>query len=135
MNRVLLVDRDPEFARAMGMACLGAGVAIRMVENLCDGVRLMLHAPVSLVVVEAALLRLAGPDQVHLFDVVAPGVPVVVTVPAETSAEERVRLEIQGFLVMTKPLDIAEVLAKAEPHARPSPAGRAAAAEVGMLCG
>lgn len=136
MNRVLLIDTDKEFARALGMACLAGGIAIRLAENLCEGVRFMLDAPVSAVLVEARVLRLAGPDQSRLFDIVAPGIPVVVTVAADASTEERVRLELQGFTVVPKPFDIVELLAKLEPLARTRWTSRAAvAAEVAALCG
>lgn len=119
MNRVLLIDRDPDFTRTVGMACLRAGIAVRMAENLCEGVRCMLDAPVSAVLIEAGLLRLGGPEQIRLFDLVAPGVPVVVTLAEGAPTEERVRLELQGFTVVARPFEIAEVLAKIEPVARP----------------
>jgi DNA-binding response OmpR family regulator len=134
MNRVLLIDRDPELTRALGMACLEGGIAVRMAENLCDGVRYMLHVPVSVVLIEAALLRLAGRDQARLFDIVAPGVPVVVILPQGVSTEERVRLELEGFAVVTRPFEIAEVLAKVELRSRPATA-RPAAARVEATCG
>ena len=130
MNRVLLIDRDPDFARATGMTCMEHGIAIRMAENLCEGVRYLLDAPVSAILIDAALLRLAAPDQLRLFDAVAPGAPVVVMVPAEAPTGDRVRLEIQGFVVVAKPFDIGEVLAKIEPLARLAAARPAAAARV-----
>jgi DNA-binding response OmpR family regulator len=119
MNRVLLIHRDPEISRALGMACIEGGIAVRMVENLCEGVRYMLHVPVSAILIEASLLRLAASDQSRLFELVAPGVPVVVMVPPSASTEERVRLEVQGFTVVSRPFDMAELLAKIEPLVRP----------------
>jgi DNA-binding response OmpR family regulator len=117
------------------MACLEHEIAIRMAENLCEGVRYLLDAPVSAILVEVSLLRLAAADQLRLFDVVAPGAPVVVMLPAEAPSEERVRLEIQGFAVVRKPFDIVEVLAKIEPLARPRAWRPAAAARVDAIRG
>jgi DNA-binding response OmpR family regulator len=133
MNRVLLIDRDSEFTRAIGMACLNGGIAVRMAENVAEGVRYMLHFPVSAILVEASLLRLAAPEQRRLFDMVAPGVPVVVMVPSEAVTEDRVRLELQGFAVVAKPFDIAEMLAKIKPLAPPR--APRPPARVDSLCG
>jgi DNA-binding response OmpR family regulator len=134
MMRVLLIDRDSDSARATAMACLDAGIAVRMAENLCEGVRYMLHFPVSAIFVDASLLRLAGPDQPRLFAMVAPAVPVVVMVSSDAATEDRVRLELQGFTVVAKPFDIVEVLAKIEPLARPRAARPVAAGGVDALC-
>ena len=59
----------------------------------------MMDGPVSVVLIDAALMRLSGREQVRLFDAVAPGVPVAVLVPEGTTVEETVKLQVQGFQV------------------------------------
>ena len=100
MTRVLMIDRDRDLVQSVAMACLEQGVAIRMAETLCEGVRYMLDGPVSVVVLDSNLMRLSRGDQLRLFDAVAPGVPVVVIVEPATDVEEVVRLELQGFRVV-----------------------------------
>ena len=39
MNRILLIDRDRTLGASLGMACLERGIAIRMAETFCEGVR------------------------------------------------------------------------------------------------
>jgi DNA-binding response OmpR family regulator len=112
MRRILLIDADRTFGQTVAMACVERGIAIRLAETLCEGVRFMLHGPVSMVVIDAALLRLSGADQARLFDSVAPGVPVVVMAPGSMAVEETVALELRGFWVVTKPLDLDDLLAK-----------------------
>ena len=116
------------------MACLERGVALRMAETLCEGVRYMLDGPVSVVVVDYRLMRLSTSDQVRLFDAVAPGVPVVVLVEPATNVEEVVRLELQGFKVVPKPFDLRDILAKIEPAGRSLPARPGAARQVETAC-
>ena len=47
MNRILVIDRDRTLGASLAMTCLERGVAIRMAETFCEGVRYMLEAPVS----------------------------------------------------------------------------------------
>ena len=113
MNRVLVIDQDRATRELLGLACLGHDVGVALAENLCEGVRLLLSVPVSLIVVDAAALRLSVREHVTLFERVAPGVPVVVAVNPELSLENRVALELAGFRVLTKPVTVEELLEKA----------------------
>jgi len=135
MNRILLIDRDRALGASLAMTCLERGVAIRMAETFCEGVRYMMEAPVSAVLVDAGTLRLAGADRGRLFETVAPGVPVVVTVPAGTRVEEYVPFELQGFRVLAKPFAPEDVLDKIDWAAEPKAARRDAAAQVREVCG
>ena len=112
MNRVLVIDHDRASREMLGLACLGHDVGVALAENLCEGVRLLLSVPVSLIVVDAAALRLSVREHVTLFERVAPGVPVVVTVSPDASLESRVTLELAGFRVLTKPVTVEELLEK-----------------------
>ena len=112
MNRVLVIDQDRATRELLGLACLGHDVGVALAENLCEGVRLLLSVPVSLVVIDAAALRLSVREHVTLFERVAPGVPVVVAVSPETLLETRVALELAGFRVLTKPVTVEELLEK-----------------------
>ena len=135
MNRMLVIDRDRTLGASLAMTCLERGVAIRMAETFCEGVRYMLEAPVSAVVVDAGALRLAGAYPGRLFETVAPGVPVVVTVPAGTRLEAHVPFELQGFRVLAKPLAPEDVLDKIDWAAVPKAARPDAAAQVREVCG
>ena len=112
MNRVLVIDQDRATRELLGLACLGHDVGVALAENLCEGVRLLLSVSVSLIVVDAAALRLSVREHVTLFERVAPGVPVVVAVTPETPLESRVALELAGFRVLTKPVTVEELLEK-----------------------
>ena len=112
MNRVLVIDQDRATRELLGLACLGHDVGVALAENLCEGVRMLLSVPVSLIVVDAALLHLSPPEHATLFERVAPGVPVVVSVTAETPLESRVALELAGFRVLTRPVTVEELLEK-----------------------
>lgn len=135
MNRMLVIDRDRTLGASLAMTCLERGVAIRMAETFCEGVRYMMEAPVSAVLVDAAALRLAGVDRGRLFDTVAPGVPVVVTVPAGTRVEEHVQFELQGFRVLAKPFAPEDVLDKIDWTGEPKAARSDATARVREVCG
>jgi DNA-binding response OmpR family regulator len=135
MNRILLIDQDRTLGASMAMTCLERGVAIRMAETFCEGVRYMMEAPVSAVVVDAGALRLAGADRGRLFETLAPGVPVVVTVPAGARVEEHVQFELQGFRVLAKPFAPEDVLDKIDWASEPKAARGAAAARVREVCG
>jgi DNA-binding response OmpR family regulator len=93
-----------------------------MAETLCEGVRYLLDAPVSLVLAEASMLRLAKGDQARLFEAVAPGVPVILAVDAGAKVEDLVDLELQGFRVMSRPFALRDLLAKVEVPAVEVPA-------------
>jgi DNA-binding response OmpR family regulator len=97
-------------------------------------VRHLLDAPVSLVLAEAGLLRLASGEQARLFEAVAPGVPVILTVDAGARVEDLVKLELQGFRVMTRPFALGDLLAKIEIPARAAAARRDARAHVDTVC-
>ena len=113
MNRVLMIDQDRATRERLGLDCLGRNVGIALAENLCEGVRILLSLPVSLIVVDAAALRFTTREHADLFERVAPGVPVVVTVAAEAALETRVALELAGFRVVTRPVTAEDLLAKA----------------------
>ena len=99
MIRLLTIDGDRNRAQALAMECLEDGVAVRMAETLCEGVRYLLDAPVSLVLAEAGLLRMATSEQARLFEAVAPGVPVILTVDAGAKVEEpEVHLKVKYYL-------------------------------------
>jgi DNA-binding response OmpR family regulator len=112
MNRVLVIDQDRPMREQLGLQCLGRDVGVALAESLCEGVRVLLSVPVSLIVVDAAALRLTTREHAVLFDRVVPGVPVIVTVAPETSLEVRVGLELAGFRVLTRPVSIEDLLDK-----------------------
>jgi DNA-binding response OmpR family regulator len=112
MNRVLVIDQNRATREQLGLHCLGRDVGVALAENLCEGVRVLLSLPVSLIVVEAAALRLTTREHAVLFERVAPGVPVVVTVGLEAPLETRVALELAGFRVATRPVSVEELLEK-----------------------
>ena len=112
MNRFLVIDQDRAATQSLGLACLERGVGIAMAENVCEGVRVLLSATVSLIVVDGALLRLTAREHATLFERVAPGVPVVVVVRAETSLDTRVGFELAGFRVLTRPVTVEDLLEK-----------------------
>ncbi len=135
MIRVLTIDDNRSRAQELVMECLEHGVAVRVAESVCEGVRYLLDAPASLVLVDAGVLRMAGPDQARLFDAVAPGVPVALAVDAGARVEERVALEMKGFHVVSRPFALADLLAKIERPAKVAPARSGARAQVEALCG
>jgi DNA-binding response OmpR family regulator len=134
MIRVLLIDENRSRAQALAMECLEHGVAVRMADTLCEGVRYLLDAPVSLVLAEGGLLRMAGADQVRLFDAVAPGVPVVLAADAGARVEDLVDLELQGFHVVRRPFALRDLLVKIGLPAKAARARRPARARVDAVC-
>ena len=134
MIRLLTIDGDRNRAQALAMECLEQGVAVRLAETLCEGVRYLLDAPVSLVLAEARMLRMAGADQARLFEAVAPGVPVILAVDAGAKVEDRVDLELQGFRVTTRPFTLGDLLAKIERPAKGTSARRHARERVDTVC-
>lgn len=116
MKRVLLIDQDQGVMQRLGLGCLDREVGVVMAENLCEGVRALLQTSVSLIVVDAALLRLTARENVTLLERVAPGVPVVVVFRAGTALEGRVAYEVLGVRTLTRPVSVEDLLDK-EPAA------------------
>ncbi len=113
MKRVLLIDQDPNVMQRVGLQCLERGVGVVMAENLCEGVRALLQSSVSLIVVDAALLRLTPREHATLFERVAPDVPALVVFRPDASLETRVAYEVLGFKTLTRPLALEDLLEKA----------------------
>jgi DNA-binding response OmpR family regulator len=112
MNRILVIDQDRAAMETLGLACLAQGVGVAMADNVCEGVRVLLGETISLVLVDALELRFGPRESATLFERVAPGVPVVVMVRAETDLSRVVALELEGFHVVTKPVAVLDVFAK-----------------------
>ena len=132
MTRVLMIDQSRTLTETVAMQCFEHGIAIRMADTFCEGVRHLLETPVSLVIVSSGLVHLPGAELARLFETVAPGVPVVVRVEAPQGVDEQVRFELHGFRVVREPFDVLDLLVKAEPPARtavPPPSDAAAAVE------
>jgi DNA-binding response OmpR family regulator len=134
MIRVLMIDGNRSRAQALAMECLAQGIALRVAETLCEGVRCLIDTPVSLVLAEASLVRLARAEHVRLFDAVAPGVPAVLTVDAGTRVEDLVDLEVKGFHVVSRPFTLRDLLAKVDLPAKLELPRRGARARVEALC-
>src|SRR5258706_12493658 len=122
MIRLLTIDGERNRAQALAMECLEQGVAVRIAETLCEGVRYLLDAPVSLVLAEAGVLRMATGDQARLFEAVAPGVPAIPPGGAGAKGEGPVKLELPGFRGATRPFAFGGLLAKGESPAKGAPA-------------
>lgn len=103
MNRILLIGQDRATAERLGLQCLERAVAVVIADNVCEGVRVLATTPVSLIVADLDRFRLGFPEQAALFDRVAPGVPVSVTVGPHAPLETRVALELAGFQVVPAP--------------------------------
>jgi len=132
MTRVLLIDENRALTESVGMQCFDHGIAVRMADTFCEGVRHLLETPVSLIILSSGLVHLPGAELARLFDTVAPAVPVMVRVEAGQGMDEQVRFELHGFRVVREPFDVLDLVAKAEPLARvgaPRPAEAAAAVE------
>jgi DNA-binding NtrC family response regulator len=112
MNRFLLIDDHRETIEQLGLSCLGRGVGVVLADNLCEGVRALLSTDVSLIVVGVSALHFSPRELATLFERVAPGVPVVVTVGLHTSLDARVNLELAGFRVVSQPVTAADLIAK-----------------------
>ncbi len=112
MKRVLLIDQDHGVMQRLGLACLDRGVGVVMTENLCEGVRALLQTSVSLIAVDAALLRLTPRENVTLFERVAPGVPVTIVFRPGSALEGRVAYEVLGVKTLTRPVTVEELLDK-----------------------
>ncbi len=110
MNRFLVIDQDHATTQRLGLRCLAEDTAVIIAENVCEGVRRLATTPVSLIVVDVGRLRLGAREHATLFDRVAPGVPVVVTVRPDVPLETRVALELAGLHVLPKPVTPDELL-------------------------
>jgi DNA-binding response OmpR family regulator len=134
MIRLLTIDRDRERAQRLAMECLEQGVAVRLAETLCEGARYLLDAPVSLVLADAESLQTAAGEPARLFETVAPGVPVIVTVEPGTRVEDRVDLELRGFRVVSRPVALRDLLAKTELPVKAARTRRDARARIAAVC-
>ena len=112
MDVFLVIDQDRTAMQTLGLACLERGVSVALAETLCEGVRVLLSRPASLIVVDVALLRLTPPEIATLFERVAPGVPVTVIVRPDTSLETRVGFELLGLQILTRPVVVEDLVEK-----------------------
>lgn len=112
MNRILVIDQDRAAMESLGLACLPHGIGVAMTDNLCEGVRVLLAESLSLVLIDGLALRLGARESATLFERVAPTVPVVVMVRPDADLSRVVALELAGFRVVTKPVTVADLLAK-----------------------
>lgn len=135
MTRVLMIDKNHALTATVGMQCLEHGIAVRMADNFCDGLRHMLVTPVSLIIVSSSLVQLSSAELAKLFDTIAPGVPVVIRVDAGQTVDEQVRFELHGFRVVREPFDVQDLVVKVDRSARRVAANPAmAAAAVELAC-
>jgi DNA-binding NtrC family response regulator len=118
MTRVLMIDGNRALTDSVGLRCLEQEVATRMAEAFCDGIRMILEAPFSLVILSSDLVTMSTADLAKLFDTIAPGIPVVIRLEADRTMDEQVRFEVHGFRVVREPFDVVDLLVKAE---RPAP--------------
>ena len=112
MNRILVIDQDRAAMEKLGLACLEQGIGVAMADNVCEGVRVLLSDAISLVLVDAAELRFGPRESATLFERVAPGIPVAVMVRPDHDLGRIVALELAGFRVITRPVAVADLLAK-----------------------
>jgi len=115
MNRVLVIDQDSAATHTLGLACLERGIGVVFADTVCEGVRVLLTTGVDLVVVDGATLRLTPRELATLFERVAPGAPVVVSVRPEAPLDARVALELAGFRVLAKPVTVEDLVEKVAP--------------------
>jgi DNA-binding response OmpR family regulator len=109
MNRVLVIDQDRATRERLGLDCLGQNVGVALAENLCEGVRVLLTLPVSMIVIDDTAMRLSTREHALLFEKVAPGVPVVVAMRAPAALDQRVTFELAGFRVIGKPVVVEDL--------------------------
>ena len=131
MTRVLLIDANRTLTKVAAMQCLEHGIAVRLADTFCEGVRQLLEIPVSLVIVSSGLVHLPAGELARLFETAAPGVPVVVRVEAGQGMDEQMRFELHGFRVVREPFDVLDLVVKAAEPGRvvSQPAGAMAAVE------
>ncbi|MFQ5828510.1 MAG: hypothetical protein ACE5JD_05065 [Candidatus Methylomirabilia bacterium] len=114
MSPVLLIGRENELRGLVAQACADRGLPLRTAETVSEGVRFLAGSPASLVIVDDGCLRVGWPEQLRVFDHVAPGMPVVVLVTETTPVAERVKVEALGYSVITKPIEAETLLARIE---------------------
>lgn len=119
MNRILVIDQDRAAMQELGLACLEQGIGVAMADNVCEGARVLLGGTISLALVDGLELRFSPRESATLFERVAPGVPVVVMVRPEVDLARTVALELAGFRVVTKPVAVADLIAKVATEAEP----------------
>ena len=119
MNRILVIDQDRAATQKLGLACLEQGIGVAMADNVCEGARVLLGGTISLALVDGLELRFSPRESATLFERVAPGVPVVVMVRPEIDLARTVALELAGFRVVTKPVAVADLIAKVATEAEP----------------
>jgi len=112
MTRILVIDQDRAAMEKIGLQCLEQNIGAAMADNVCEGVRVLLGEQISLVLVDGPELRFGARESATLFERVAPGVPVVVMVRPDTDLSRIVLLELAGFRVVTKPVIVADLVAK-----------------------
>lgn len=135
MTRVLMIDENRTLSESVGRQCFESGIAVRLADTFCEGVRQLLETPVSLILVSSRLVHLGGAEVARLFDTVAPGVPVAVRVEPGQGIDEQVSFELHGFRVVREPVDVRDLVAKTERSARVQVPRRAeAAAAVEAAC-
>jgi ActR/RegA family two-component response regulator len=110
VNRVLIIDQDAEAAQRLALGCFDKGIAVVIAETVCEAVRSLATTPVALIVAAVDRFRLGVAEQAAVFDRVAPGVPVMVTVTPTVALERRAALELGGFRVMPDPVEPDDVL-------------------------
>jgi DNA-binding NtrC family response regulator len=110
MSRFLMIDRDRTMMQDVGLACFERGIGVVLAENVCEAVRTLSTTSVSLIVVDAALLRLTAPEHAAMFAQVAPAANVVVVVNTDTLLEGRVAYEAVGFRTLTRPVTAEDLL-------------------------
>jgi DNA-binding NtrC family response regulator len=110
MSRFLMIDRDRTMMQDVGLACFEQGIGVVLAENVCEAVRALSTTSVSLIVVDASLLRLTPAEHAAMFTRVAPSVNVVVVVSPEATLESRVAYEAVGFRALTRPVTAEDLL-------------------------
>jgi len=110
VNRVLIIDQDAEAAQRLALGCFDKGIAVVIAETVCEAVRTLAATPVDLIVADLDRFRLGVAEQAAVFERVAPGVPVMVTVGPTLSLERRAALELGGFCVMPDPVEPDDVV-------------------------
>jgi DNA-binding response OmpR family regulator len=128
MTRVLMIDGNRALTDSVGLKCVEQGMAVRMTGAFCDGLRLLLETPVSLVIVSSDLLAMPAGELARLFEAAAPDVPVVIRLTPGRTMDEQVTFELHGFRVVREPFDVQDLVVKGE-----RPARRAASIETAAL--
>ena len=110
MSRFVMIDRDRTMMQEVGLACFERGIGVVLAENVCEAVRALSTTSVSLIVADAALLRLTPAEHAAMFARVAPSANVVVVVNPDTPLEGRVAYEAVGFRALTRPVTAQDLL-------------------------